>query len=283
MSEQQFDARLTVIEDQTRARQERVDGYRDQHMARLFVDSGWSQEELAAHLAKRWGKEVTQQWVSYHLRFGRFLSFFTTSGCEDEAPGARFNLPPNLTERAFRRLWDATEAGGNYSGHKANTEAARTDERRRFGEVVEALKEAGLSRKKKPVQKAIVAKIGGRSEWLTADQIAERIADAMGGSVPAADVVRSLRTFTTEPDKPYRVEKSGEGPSARYRLVKVKGTVVSRKQVAGWSHDLVPMLDRLIREAQKPRVEISLSALCELASKIKKVMEGVTAEVPPSE
>ncbi|SRR5579883_1737580 len=81
----------------------------------------WSQEKLAAHLAQRWGKEVTQQYVSYRLRLGRFLSFFTTSGCED------WKIPADLTERRFRTLWEETEASGNFSGHRANTEAAKLD------------------------------------------------------------------------------------------------------------------------------------------------------------
>jgi hypothetical protein len=88
-------------------------------MARLFLESEHSQEELAEHLARRWGKSVTQQWVAYHLRLGRFLTFFTTTGCEDQ-----FKLPPNLTERTFRKLWEATTPGGNFSGHMARTEAA---------------------------------------------------------------------------------------------------------------------------------------------------------------
>src|SRR5262249_23371264 len=80
MTTEQFDAKLTHIEEQAAAMQERVDGYRDQNMARLFLESGWSQEELAAHLGKRWGKEVSRPWVTCHLRFGRFLAFFVTSG-----------------------------------------------------------------------------------------------------------------------------------------------------------------------------------------------------------
>ncbi|HEY7423256.1 MAG TPA: hypothetical protein VH682_03350 [Gemmataceae bacterium] len=95
------------------ARQERVDGYRDQKMAALFVESEWSQEELAAHLGKRWGKSVSSDWVAKHLRLGRFLSSFNTTGIKDE-----WKLPLNLTERAFRRFWEATKPAGDFRGHK---------------------------------------------------------------------------------------------------------------------------------------------------------------------
>jgi hypothetical protein len=273
MSEITFDARLQVIEEQHTARQEHIDGRRDQALARLFLEADWSQEKLAAHLAKRRGKEVSRSWVEHHLRYGRFLSFFDTGRIKDE-----FAVPPNLTEWAFRKFWEATSPGGDYRGHKANTEAAQKDERRRFAEIIDELKVAGLSRKKKPVQSAIVKKVAGRAEWLTAAQIAERVSPDFDSPVLDIDVVRSLRGFTTKPDTPYRVEKAGEGDTAKYRVVKVKGQIVSRKQVAAWSHDLIPMIDELITEARKDRVEISLSTLCALASKIKKVLEGVVAQ-----
>jgi hypothetical protein len=89
---------------------------------------------LAERLSKRWEREVIQQWISYHLRLGRFLLFFTTVRCKDE-----FKIPQNLTEWAFRKLWEATEAGGDFRGHKANTEAAVADEQRRFGEIIDEL------------------------------------------------------------------------------------------------------------------------------------------------
>ena len=38
MTEQQFDARLQTIEEQTAAHQEKVDGYRDQHLAAGLID-----------------------------------------------------------------------------------------------------------------------------------------------------------------------------------------------------------------------------------------------------
>ena len=54
---------------------------------------------------------------------------------------------------------------------------------------------------------------------------------------------------------------------------------MSRKQIREWSHELIPMLELLIREAKKDRVEISTPTLCELASKIKKILESMVAKV----
>jgi hypothetical protein len=66
----------------------------DQALAALFYRSGWTQEELA----QKEGKSRT--WVVYRLTFGRFLKFVTT--------GDNFQIPPNLSERAFRNFWERT-------------------------------------------------------------------------------------------------------------------------------------------------------------------------------
>lgn len=280
MTEQQFDAQLQHIEDEVATKQTKVDGYRDQHMAKLFVESEWSQEDLAEHLAKRWGKEVSRQWVGYHLLFGRFLLFFATSRGKDE-----WQMDRRLTEWTFRnRYWEGTKADGDFRGHKANTEGAVADEKRRFGEIIEELKHSGLRRKGQPIRKGIIEALRGKTDWFTVEEIRDRVAKKMDGIVTATDIIDCLRkNLKPREDEPYRVEKAGDGAAAKYRLVRVKGKVVDRKQIARWSHDMVPMLEELIREAQKERVEISLSRLCELAGKIKRVMENVTAQVPANE
>jgi hypothetical protein len=182
MTEQEFNTRLTHIEDQAAALQERVDGYRDQQMARLFVESAWSQQELAERLAKRWGKEVSQRWVSYHLVFGRFLTFFSTSCAKDE-----WKIPSNLTEGAFRRFFEATTASDTFTGQRAYTEAARKDEQRRFGEVLEQMKDGHLARPRNKVKQAITDFCAGKP-WMTAGQRIATLKVARGKGWP--DVAR---------------------------------------------------------------------------------------------
>lgn len=273
MSKREFEARLTEIEEQAAADQERVDGRRDQAMAKLFIETEWSQEELASLLSEKWGKEVSQSWMRDHLRFGRFLSFFSSSATKDD-----WMLPVNLTVTAFTRFWNDTPASGDFRGHKANTTAAKQDEQRRFALVIEALKSSGLRRKQKPIRKAIIG-LPESKHWHTAAEIAAELTDTLGGTVQADDVGTAFRHWSVSVNNPYRVEKSGTGPEAKYRVVKVKGTVVSRKQVAAWAPELIPLMEQLIREARKDRVEVSMTALCDLANKVKKIMEGMTATV----
>ena len=52
-SEQHFDARLKHIEEQYAAKRGGAEAYRDQEMARLFGECGWTQERIAAQMGKR--------------------------------------------------------------------------------------------------------------------------------------------------------------------------------------------------------------------------------------
>jgi predicted XRE-type DNA-binding protein len=91
---EQFDAQYTHIQDQLRAKQEKVDGYADQSFASLFRKSGWTQQEIADKVG------ITHGRVSQLLTFGRFLDFVTQ--------GNKHSIPPNLTEKAFRKHWGET-------------------------------------------------------------------------------------------------------------------------------------------------------------------------------
>jgi hypothetical protein len=72
-------------------RREGACAYRDQEVARLFEECGWTQERIAQRMGKR------KAWVSNRLIFGRYLAF-RTSGSN-----------ANLTERRFRDHWKQTK------------------------------------------------------------------------------------------------------------------------------------------------------------------------------
>jgi hypothetical protein len=89
----------------------------EQELAKLFHRSGWTQEQLAQQ------EQKTQVWVSYQLRFGRFLEIITTV--------IKSNIDLNsLSERRFRSFWERTE--------RTDTDK-RDDEMRRFHEVIEMM------------------------------------------------------------------------------------------------------------------------------------------------
>jgi hypothetical protein len=110
MNKREFDAHKAHIDEQAEAKQEGADASRDQQLARLFVQNGWSPEKLVEHLEKNWKKKVSPDWVVRLLLFGRFLSCFDEVAVtiRDRAPLA------NLTEQSFRRLWDAQARGDEF-------------------------------------------------------------------------------------------------------------------------------------------------------------------------
>jgi len=72
-------------------RREGAEAYRDQEMARLFNECGWTQEKIARKMGKK------QTWVSLRLVFARFLIFI-----------ADRNKSEGLTEWKFRKLYSGT-------------------------------------------------------------------------------------------------------------------------------------------------------------------------------
>jgi hypothetical protein len=66
-----------------------MEAKRDQALAKLYRDSGWTERELAANEGK------SQTWIHFRLTFGRFL---ITSGNQ--------TLPSDFTERRFRAYWE---------------------------------------------------------------------------------------------------------------------------------------------------------------------------------
>jgi hypothetical protein len=91
----QFDAKWQRIHDEAKTAFGHLVAKRDQRIATLFVDSGFTQQKIADHLGK------SHQWVSQRLRFGRFCTYLSTTVAK---------LPVNLAERRFREFW--SEHGG---------------------------------------------------------------------------------------------------------------------------------------------------------------------------
>jgi hypothetical protein len=89
-----------------RCRHRDAGAYRDQELARLFGDCGWTQERIAGRMGQ------SQRWVAYRLLFGRFIAFRTACS-KSESP------PKSLTEGHFRKKWSEAKK----AAHRKDTEA----------------------------------------------------------------------------------------------------------------------------------------------------------------
>ena len=151
MTDAEYKIRRTRINEQTGARQERVDkaimhrdAYHDQELAKLFYDSGWTQQELA----DREGKE--RKWVERRLRLSRFLIWRET------ANGPSGTIPKNLTERRFRSYWEQTSG---------------TKDTARFRKVMELVKEGEGYHTPRDKTLEKIEKHCKSGEWYTAAEV----------------------------------------------------------------------------------------------------------------
>jgi hypothetical protein len=121
--------------------------------------------------------------------------------------------------------------------------------------------------------------------WLSIKEMTEAIREDMQNkqSFIENDVKACLERMSPSTKYPYRCERSGKSDgSTIFRIVKVQGRVIPRNQMRKHCHEIIPLLDRLIKEACKPYVELSTPAICDLATKLKRVFEAITADVPTS-
>jgi hypothetical protein len=95
-----------------------MEAERDQALAKLYKDSGWTDREIA----KKEGK--SQTWVHFRILLGEFL---ITSGSQ--------TLPSDFTERRFRAYWSRTDQDDNEADRFDGdcSSQGQIDKRMRFG------------------------------------------------------------------------------------------------------------------------------------------------------
>lgn len=217
-------------------------GLFDQELARLFYQSGWTQEQLAAT------EQKSHQWVSRRLLFGRFLMFAPT--------GAN---PKNLTERRFREYWNSADKN-------------ETNERIRFRQVEQLMKdELALSKDhapKKLVAEAILA-TSADGEWHRFATIVERA----GAS---EDDVRAVLTLMEKTGTYHTFcEKRKGGTSYSYRIVRGHGRKVD---VDVLFQQVQPIVRALEAEGRKHAAQSSPGTIAKLAHTLKTVLEQLAHE-----
>lgn len=221
---------------------ERTGAY-DQAIARLFFESGWTQQQLATAEGK------TQQWVAYRLRFGRFLGFTTV-----------VVIPKSCTERRFRSYW-------------ARTDPDKTNERERFI-VVQKLMEDELTFSrdrsavaKRPIAQAILAKY--------ADGVWHRFKTIVDGvGAPEPDVLAVLTQMLTRGTYHTVCERRKGGASWSYRIVRGTGKV----DVGVLVQELGPIVQQLEAEGRKHLARWSPGTIARLAHELKAIVERLTHE-----
>ncbi len=241
MSEDHFDARLKQIESEYAGAREGADAARDQEVARLFVECGWTQVRIAERMGWSEGK------VSRQLVFGRFIRFLP-SGQESKSPAKP------LTERRFR---NACSRAGKL---RKETEAERfarvatllasdaSDMPGNYGNLV-----------KKPGIKKAVIEVMSDGKRLSSAEIAEEVSVKMPG-VTREQVTATLQRMQEKPPQGMALEARHVGQSHKYRLVERKRgqspttPAPSIDALAAFIDDAAPLVKECIKILKAPEV-----------------------------
>jgi hypothetical protein len=215
----------------------------EQALARLFYESGWTQDQLAAEEGK------SQQWVSYRLRFGAFLAF-TTSGGNHGIP------PANLTERRFRGYWEQTDK-------------AESNERIRFREVLRLMEpDERLGKSTAPktaVGEAIVAKFAD-SHWHAVATIADGVSATEQDVSAVLDLMQKKGTYRCH------CERRQKGKTTQFRIIKGGGLKVDMDVLL---KEVRPILQDLKAEVKKSYAVYSPNALQLLIHRFEQALESL--------
>jgi hypothetical protein len=214
----------------------------EQGLAQLFVESGWTQDQLALKEGK------SQSWVKERVRFGRFLDF-----------SANALLPKNLTEGRFRKYWEQTPA--------------EAKEEKRFHQVQQAIAEDvslqgdRSKNKNKDLAKAILERFGdGHWHW-------ESTIVAQTGGSPEAVASVLFQMFNSGTYHTHCERKKGGKDGWKYRIVVGVGRKIDVSIVV---KELSPFIKELEAEGRKPQLLLSSGVPAMMAVKLKEILEKLT-------
>ncbi len=255
MTETNFDERLGQIETEYAQRRENADAYRDQELARLFVECEWSQERIGRHLDR------AQSWVSQQLTFGRFLEFITA---RDKSRMEAVSL----TEWAFRELYKKTKG----------------KEKERFAEVAAKLAGGLVIRPrlknlfKKPGFRQLASELLADGKWHNSKDLKaaflERFPDADQVSID-----RAISGLVTKPLKGFVGESKNLGEQKfQYRLRPRDTDSSVAPAVIDFCEKVEPIIKELAAWGKAHEFAMAPKEIGVIAVKLRRLVDSLTAK-----
>jgi len=230
MTEQQFQARWEQNREQRAAEAAAVAGKWDQADAMLLLESGWTQERIAAKVKK------SQSWVMQNLCFARFLNY--CHGNNDGSKTPESPIPVTLTERTFRGAWQKTFK---------SLDGKRQSEPARF-EQAQAILEAdyrvgpgyGVGRDKLPNAGKLVVASCKPGEWVTREQI---LADLEDEGLDETRLTQVLRSIHDRNAYGCILKEKRVGGKDLIQIRKLKGKLeIKAEKVLHYYEEVMPLL-----------------------------------------
>lgn len=239
MSEAEYDAERDQLRELYGDTSKEAGAKADQALARLFFRSGWTQEKLAAKEGK------SQRYISNRLCFGRFLGFSATALNAD--------LPPNLTERAFRKVWERTEKDSN--------------ERARFQAVLRLMAESTPRLPQRPKIGGEIVKRFADGKWHRVDAIAKRIDADVNHVRDTLDNMRTLGSFGATAER-----KPVSTPT--YRIFRTDKTLIISSQEL--REKLESIIETIDEQGRRNAATISFGTLVRAAHDLRTLLDEWT-------
>jgi hypothetical protein len=212
-------------------------GRYDQALAELYVQSGWTSQQLAAREGK------AEHLIERTLRFGRFRAFLVDNG-------HAALLTPTLGDRRFHGYWDRTDTGAS--------------EEARFSAIFNTMRgELTVARPRRPkIGKKVIEKFGD-GKWYRAAEIVDYIGAPDDQVVAMLELMRKNSTYNT------KCEKKVIGGLLHYRMYpRVKP--LDAKEVA---EKLGPIIKGLKQEGKKNHATVSIGKVALLAAQLERLVD----------
>jgi hypothetical protein len=239
LSAEDYTAKRDAIKATLGANGAEASGLRDQALAVLFTESGWTQRELAEK------ENVSQKLIDFKLRFGRFLILSTT--CTQK-------IPRTLTEGRFRSYWERTQG---------------SNEQQRFAEIVPMIEAAAnltytTSRTRPELAKAIIDKFAD-GKWHMLKEMVKEL------EYPENQILSVLRSMRRNRSWGCYCERSKSVfKTFSYRIVTGSGKFID---IGPFKKELKPLIDQLKSMGHKSMGTIGPGVILGLAYEIDKLIE----------
>jgi hypothetical protein len=206
----------------------------EQALAILFYRSGWTEE----HLAKKEGR--TRQWVSNHMRFGRFLDF----------AGPEF-LPKNLSTNKFLDIWER------------QTVQKERHERSRFQTVLKIVRSESIMAARRPSIGESIKERFGDGKWHALNSIVE------GVGADEKHILDSINGMSKNGYFGCKVERKRVGTNTEFRIFKKENTI----SLDELTEKLAPIIKELKAEGKKNMATMSPATVAHLAGKLSNLLD----------
>lgn len=242
-----------------------IKALRDQALAKLAHESGWTQMELAKI------EGCSQTHIDCRLRFGRFLQFCITAGSgnlektankDENQENMEHMWLHDITEYKFRGYWNLTE---------------KKDERFRFRDVAAIIKDNTFVRTEMPKEfkwsVSDIAKNFNDGKWHTKEKIAKHFKVPIDEPDYRKWFLATMTKGKLQEAGGHRWERRNYKDTVQWRFIKKGGKPINPSIL---KTKIAPILKGLKIEGSKNMTTMSPSTVADLAHDLEQLINELS-------